>query len=152
LSVIATDAAGNIASPALTSWVVLPPLRLVFASAHQLLVNAQGDLRVALRPISHNATGRLSLRRDGKTLASTKFRVTKGKPIKVVLFVASGVRRALHRHDGRGASLVVSLLAGDGQVGYASATTQVAEAGALRPNDTLDAFPELLLMGGLSPA
>jgi hypothetical protein len=142
LSVTATDAAGNVSSPTLAHWVVRPPLRLVFASAHQLLINARGDLRVTLHPIAHTATGSLSLRRDDKTLASTRFRVAKGKPITVVLFVSSAARRSLLRHDGQGALLVVSLLAGDGQVGYASAATQVLEAGALRRNATLDAFPE----------
>jgi hypothetical protein len=152
LSVVATDAAGNIASPALANWIVPPPLRLAFASAHQLLINAQGDLRVTLHPITRNATGRLSLRRDRKTLASTKFRVAKGKPVTVVLFVPLAARRSLHRHDGRGASLVVSLVAEDGQVGYASTTTQVSEAGALRRSDTVDALPEPLLIVGLSLA
>lgn len=151
LSVTATDAAGNIASPALAKWIVPPPLRLVFTSAHQLLISAQGDLRVTLHPIAHTAPGALSLRRDGKTLASTRFRVAKGKPIAVVLFVSSAARRSLLRHDGKGARLVVSLLARDGQVGYASTTTRVAEAGAPRRNDTLDAFPEPLLRAGLLP-
>jgi|GEM_PF-6535605 hypothetical protein len=53
------------------------------------------------------------------------------------------------RHDGQGASLVVALLAEDGQVGHASATTQVSQAGALRWNDALAAFPEPLLRPGL---
>jgi hypothetical protein len=153
VSVVATDAAGNVASPALANWVVpqLTTIHLVFASGRQLLIDAHGDLRVALHPIAHNATGRLSLRRDGKTLASTKFRVAKGKPIKVVLFVSSAALRSLLRHDGQGASLVVSLLAEDGQVGHASATTQVSQTGALRRNDTLDAFPEPPMRAGLLP-
>jgi len=153
--VIATDAAGNIATPAIVNWVVpqLTPIHLVFASGYQqLLIDAHGDLRVALHPIADKATGTLSLRRAGKTLASRKFQVAKRKPIKLVLFVSSAARRSLRRADGNGARLVVSLIAKDGQVAHASATTQVLEAGSLRRYDTLDAFPEPLLRTGLLPA
>jgi glucose/arabinose dehydrogenase len=155
LVVIATDAAGNIATPAIVNWVVpqLTPIHLVFASGYQqLLIDAHGDLRVALHPIADKATGTLSLRRAGKTLASRKFQVAKRKPIKLVLFVSSAARRSLRRADGNGARLVVSLIAKDGQVAHASATTQVLEAGSLRRYDTLDAFPEPLLRTGLLPA
>jgi hypothetical protein len=125
----------------------------VFASGYQqLLIDAHGDLRVALHPIADKATGTLSLRRAGKTLASRKFQVAKRKPIKLVLFVSSAARRSLRRADGNGARLVVSLIAKDGQVAHASATTQVLEAGSLRRYDTLDAFPEPLLRTGLLPA
>jgi glucose/arabinose dehydrogenase len=149
LSIVATDAAGNVATAALAKWVVVPSLHLVFASARPLLIDAHGDLRVVLHPIAHKATGALSLRRDGKTLASTRFRVAKGKPITVVLFVSSAARRSLLRNGGHNARLVVSLRAADGQVGHASTTPRVTEAGALRRSDTLAAFPELLLRAGL---
>jgi len=150
VAVTATDAAGNLSSPALAIFVPSQPIRLVFASGEQLLIGARGDLRVKLRPIAHNAKGTLSLRLDGKTLASAKFSVAKGKSTAIVLPVSSAARRDLLRHPRLSARLVVSLIAGDGQVAHASTTIKVlVNADAVHRGDTLDDFFEPLQSAAL---
>jgi hypothetical protein len=142
VAVTATDAAGNISSPALATFAPSKPIHLVFAPGDQLLIDAQGDLRVKLGSIAHNAKGTLSLRLDSKTLASTKFRVAKGKSTTIVLRVSSAARRDLLRHPRLSAHLVVSLIAGDGQVAHASTTIKLlANAAAVH---RADAFDDLL--------